>query len=97
MDELITLTGNFLLCKLLNSIRDANWFALMADETRDISNDEQLTIVIRWIDSSYQIHEDFIGLVHVPATTSNVLTAAIKDVLVRCMLPLSLCRGVWSC
>ena len=36
--ELITSLGNTLLHKLLGSIREANWFAVMADETRDISN-----------------------------------------------------------
>ena len=65
----------------------------MADETRDISNQEQLTIIIRWVDSSYEVQEDLIGLVHVPRTQSAILTAAIKDVLVRCILPLNNCRG----
>ena len=65
----------------------------MADETRDISNNEQLAIIIRWVDMNYDIHEDLIGMVHVPATTSTTLTADIKDVLIRCILPLDLCRG----
>ena len=48
------------------------------------------------VDESYLIHEDFIGLVHVLhvlQTTADSLTAAIKDVLVRCILPLSNYRG----
>ena len=48
---------------------------------------------IRWVDESHLIHEDFIGLVHILQTTADSLTAAIKDVLVRCILPLSNCRG----
>ena len=39
------------------------------------------------------IHEDFIGIVHVPDTTAATLTAIIKDVLIRCVLPLDNCRG----
>ena len=74
-------------------VRAVRWFAIMADEMRDISNDEQLAIVIRWVDMNYEIHEDLIGMVHVPATNSATLTAAIKDVLIRCILPLELCRG----
>ena len=65
----------------------------MADETRDISNSEQLTIIIHWVDMNYDIHEDLISMVHVPATTTATLTAVIKDVLMRCILPLDLCRG----
>ena len=65
----------------------------MADETRDISNHEQLAICIRWVDRCYEVHEDLIGMVHVESTTSNSLTAAIKDVLICCVLPLHQCRG----
>ena len=31
--------------------------------------------------------------IHVPSTTSATLIAAIKNVLIRCILPLSNCRG----
>ena len=68
-------------------------YAIVADETRDISNHEQLSLSIRWVDKSYIIHEDFIGVVHVLQTTADSLTTAIKYVLIRCILPLSNCRG----
>ena len=58
-----------------------------------ISNHEQLAIYIRWVDRCYEVHEDLIGMVHVELTTSNSLTAAIKDVLIHCVLPLHQCRG----
>ena len=64
----------------------------MADETRDISNHEQLPICIRWVDRCYGVHEDLIGMMRVESTTSNSLTAAIKDILIRCVLPLHQCR-----
>ena len=67
----------------------------MGDETRDISNHEQLSI-IRSVDLNYDIHEDLIGTVgtvHVPDTTSATLTIVLKDFLVRCVLPLESCRG----
>ena len=41
----------------------------------------------------YEVHEVFIGMVHVPSATSSSLTAAIKDVLVHCILQLSTCPG----
>ena len=47
--------GNTLLHQLLANMK---WFSIMADETRDISNNEQLAIVIRWVDRCYDIHED---------------------------------------
>ena len=93
INEFITLMGNDLLRQLLSSIRQATWYAVIADETADVANHEQLSLSIRWVGEEYDINEDFIGLVHVPRTTSNTLTMAIKDVLVRCALPLAQCRG----
>ena len=93
INELITLMGKALLRNLLANIREASWYAILAGETRDVSNHEQLSVSIRWVDESYTIHEDFIGLVHVLQTTADSLTSAIKDVLIRCILPLSNCRG----
>ena len=93
VNEMITIMGNTLLRDILSSIRAAKWFSVMADETRDISNDEQMTVVIRWVDLNYTVHEDFIGMIHVPDTTSATLTTVIKDVLICCILPLDLCRG----
>lgn len=74
-------------------MRAAQWFAILADETVDVCNHEQLSISICWVDESYGIHEDFIGLVHVSSTTGEALTSTIKDVLIHCSLPLSQCRG----
>ena len=74
INEMITLMGNTLLRKLLANIRAVKWFSIMGDETRDISNHEQLSIIISWVDLNYDIHEDLIGTVHVPDTTSATLT-----------------------
>ena len=93
VNEMISLMGNTLLRQLLTKMRAVKWFSVMADETRDVSNNEQLTVVIRWVDADYVIHEDFIGMVHVPDTTASTLTAIIKYVLIRCVLPLDNCRG----
>ena len=81
VNEMITLMGNTVLRKLLLKIREACLFAILSDETCDISNHEQLCGAIRWAGCTYDVHEDFLGLVHVPSTTSVTLTAAIKDVL----------------
>ena len=93
VNEMIMLMGNTLLRKLLANIREACWFSIIADETRDISNLEQFAITIRWVNSKYEVQEDLIGMVHVPSTTASTLTAAIRDVLIRCILPLNNCRG----
>ena len=73
-------------------MRQAN-YAVLADETRDISNKEQLVICIRWVDSQYSVYEEPIGMFNVPQTDSSTILTAIKDVLMRCSFPIEKCRG----
>ena len=64
-NEIIGLLGIAVLQKILSNIRQATWFAVLADETADIPNQEQLSMSICWVTKTYEVHEDFIGLVHV--------------------------------
>ena len=65
----------------------------MADDCTDVSNKEQFTICIRWVDEQLVDYEDMIGLYIVDAIDANCLVAAIRDVLLRTGLKLSHCRG----
>ena len=49
------------------SIREPSIFSIMADETRDISNQEQIIVFafVGLIQGLQSKHEDFIGMVHV--------------------------------
>lgn len=58
-----------------------------------MSNNEQMSITIRWVDEEYNIFEEPIGLVQVPRADAKTLTPTLKDVFLHCMLPLNLCRG----
>ena len=65
----------------------------MADETADISNQEQLVICIRWVDEELVVHEDFIGLRPVAETNASTITDAIKSILVEMNLDIMNARG----
>ena len=93
VNEQITLIRKDVLIRLLNDVKEARWFAVMADETMDVAYKEQLVVAVRWVDKEYEIHEDMLGLLEITSQTSSYLTAAIKDVLLRCGLSLELCRG----
>ena len=41
----------------------------------------------------YEVSEDSVGLYCLPNTTSNTLYSVVTDILMRCGLPLSMCRG----
>ena len=55
----------------------------MVDECRDISNQQQVLIVIRWVDDQLSPHEEFLGLYVVPSIDSSMLVSITKDTLVR--------------
>jgi len=77
----------------LAEINSALWFSLIADEASDISHNQYINISIRWVDSNYEIHEDTLCLVQLPDTKAATLFSVIKDVMIRCSLPISKCMG----
>ena len=80
--------------RAINSkLHNACFFTLMADETTDASNKEQVVIVLRYVDNNDFSVEDFIGLYSVPSIESDTLVAVLKDTLSRLNLPLSKVRG----
>ena len=93
INEIITGMGQYILRQLLWDIKNSLCFSILADEATDISHHEQMSISIRWVDCSYNIHEDILGLIRLPDTKALTIFSAIKDVLIRCSLPLAQCRG----
>ena len=78
---------------IASSIQTAEFFSIMADETADISNQEQLVICIRWVDEELVVHEAFIGLRPVAETNASTITDAIKSILVEMNLDIMNARG----
>ena len=88
VNELITIMSQMLLRQLISEIRGSFWFSIVADEATDISHHEQMSLSVRWVDDNYMIHEDTLCLVQLPNTKSSTIFHAIKDILIRCSLPL---------
>jgi len=93
VNELIQLMALQILRTLLDSIRSERFYSLIVGETRDVSGKEQLAISLRWVNGSYEIFEELIGLVEVERTDAASLKSVIKDVLIRCNIPIGSCRG----
>ncbi|XP_047267544.1 uncharacterized protein LOC124897962 [Capsicum annuum] len=58
---------------------DGDYFALLVDESRDISRKEQMAFCLRYVDKREFVMEAFIGLVHVKNTSALSLKKAIVD------------------
>ena len=66
----------------------------MADECTDVSNKEQFTICLRWVDGNLVDHEDVLGLYNVGTIEADSLVKAIFNVVVcRAGLTLNNCQG----
>ena len=77
----------------LSNIINSTFYSIICDEYTDISNKEQLTRCLRWVDDSFNSHEDFIGFYQVPNIKSDTLVMVIKDIRIRLQIPLQRCRG----
>lgn len=93
MSKQIQLMAHQVLKGILDNVRSSKWYSIMAEETCDISSKEQLSLSLRWVESDYTIHEDFIGLVEVESTSAATLFSVLKDCLVRLSLPVSFLCG----
>jgi len=68
-------------------------FAILVDESRDISVKEQLAIVLRYVDKRVHVIERFLGITHVSNTTAVVLKRTIESILNKHHLSISRLRG----
>ena len=92
-NEMLKIMGLRVLRDIADSLQKAKYFSLMADKVTDTSNREQVAICIRWVDSNFQPHEEFIGLHKANTITAVELVAILKDVLLRMNLNITHCRG----
>ncbi|KAL7104054.1 hypothetical protein ACP275_08G220400 [Erythranthe tilingii] len=70
-----------------------DFFALLVDEARDVSIKEQMAVALRYVNNEGKIIERFLGVVHVPNTTSRCLKASLECLLATFGLSLSRVRG----
>ena len=72
--------ANHVIRDLVSETR-GGFFSIICDEYTDISNKEQLTICIRWVDKELEAHEYFLGFYNVPDIGAETIVSAIKYVL----------------
>jgi len=92
-NEILQLFAHAVVKGIASRVADAKRFAIIVDGTQDISRKEQLAICLRYVDSEYMPHEDFVGLYEPPDTSGATIANCIKDVLTRLNLSLSDLRG----
>ena len=94
-NEMITTAGKYIKDQLLSAeIRASKYFSVIADEATDVSNKENLSLVIRFVDSTQTIREEFVAFHLCEEGTSG---RGIKTVITNAVADLGLtmndCRG----
>lgn len=64
--------------ELLSSLRNAKYFALLADESTDEANREQFSIMCKWLHNN-EVKGHYMGLIHVKKTDALSLLTAIEQ------------------
>ena len=81
-NEILEAIALCMLHKISENIQNATFFTIMADDTADISNKEQLVVCISWVDENFAVHEDFIAMYPLESTTGDHIVAVLKNCLI---------------
>ena len=65
--------GQCVLCNILAYVSTALWYSVIVDEATDVSQNEQMSLSLRWTDHNYDIHEYALGLIQLPNTLKQKL------------------------
>ena len=92
-NELLQLLSMQVQKVIASQLKEAEFIAIMLDETPDQSNKEQCVLVIRHCDDDLDVREEFIGLYHIHDTKADTLVKVTDDVLTRLNISFSKVRG----
>ena len=93
-NDLIESCGSLIVSEIVSEIKSNKFFTIIADEAMDASGKEQLSLTFRYIDSNFEIKEDFIGFFHLKdGLTGEALANTISLKIDELGLSLDDCRG----
>jgi hypothetical protein len=92
-NEIIECIGEHIREGILNQVKEAKWYSILCDEVTDISVKEQMSVVLRFVDSDCNIREEFVDFMYTDRITGDALASKLKSALGRYGLDLKDCRG----
>ena len=91
-NALLDCMGEHICNRIAEEVRQSGFFSVSADEVTDVSNWEQLGIVLRYIKDNQAV-EKLVGFVACQNVRGADIFTAIKIFLLQLGLDISLCRG----
>ncbi|CAN8017316.1 unnamed protein product [Ixodes persulcatus] len=93
-NEIISIIGNLIQDKIVEAVLKPDFFAVLADETSDVSQTEQFSLCVRYVEpSTMTIREDFLCFLAVEDVSASNLAHTLKHELLKLGLNLKLMRG----
>ena len=92
-NQLITIIGDQIRNSIIDEVKLARFYSILADEVSDAAGLEQVTLVLRFIDHKQQIREEFVDFLEVERITGTVLADAILKAIQSYGLNICDCRG----
>ena len=92
-NEIIEVMALGVLKEISANIQNASVYTIMADESADVSNKEQVVVCIRWVDEELNAHEEFVGIKPVDRTTAEDIVLVLSKTLADMHLRIDDCRG----
>ncbi|XP_025265106.1 zinc finger MYM-type protein 1-like [Camponotus floridanus] len=92
-NEILELMVAKVMSENLAEIRQAEFCALLLDETSDLSKIEQISICLRIVSQNLVSSEFFLGFYSTSSTKAETLFQIVQDVFLRFNLPLTKLRG----
>ena len=75
-NEILEICNKIIIKKLVTEVNAAKAFVVLADETTDVSNKEQLTLCVRYVHNN-KLHEKFLQFVEIKSLTGEALALSI--------------------
>ncbi|GFS96606.1 zinc finger MYM-type protein 1 [Trichonephila clavipes] len=80
--------------EIIHRVKQAKYYAFLLDCTRDVSRVQQMSIILRFCNSSTgAIEKHFVGFIAFAETTGKYITNSILQELQRNGLDIQNCRG----
>ncbi|MGH0123448.1 UNVERIFIED_CONTAM: hypothetical protein FKN15_012539 [Acipenser sinensis] len=92
-NEIIEIMASQVIDSIVNEVKKAEVFSIIADETMDLSRHEQVALIVRYVNQSFEIQERFIGFYRTLQTDGASLATLIKSTLSALGLDISALRG----
>lgn len=76
-NEIISIIATEIKKQIVAEVKNSGMYAILADETRDCSRKEQMSICVRYVNSDFIICEEFLGYKHVNELDASSLSNSL--------------------